>query len=163
MGSQHQAPSPTLRQMRDARAYEAPRRTGRTALSSPALSLSSRTLPGGRKSILFAACAEFPVHRGHQAGGREKARDRQQSAGSALGSVHNPGTEILPNFRAIDFNRRVFAYPLIEADSLTLIDTGIAGDVRRILDEVEIIWRNVKDIRQIVLTHCHKRVLGRSS
>src|SRR2546425_9551779 len=39
-------------------------------------------------------------HRGHQAGGREKARDRQQSAGSALGSVHNPGTEILPNFRS---------------------------------------------------------------
>ena len=68
--------------------------------------------------------------------------------------------EILPNLRAIDFNGNVWAYLYIEADSLTLIDTGIAGDVRLILDEIDGLGRAVDDLRQVVLTHCHKDHAG---
>lgn len=68
--------------------------------------------------------------------------------------------EILPNLRAIDFNGSVWAYLYVEADSLTLIDTGIAGDVRLILNEIDGVGRAVGDLRQVVLTHCHKDHAG---
>jgi len=71
--------------------------------------------------------------------------------------------QILPNLRAIDFNSRVWAYLYTEADSLTLIDTGIAGDVQLILDAIAKMGRKPADLRQIVLTHCHKDHVGTAS
>jgi len=38
---------------------------------------------------------------------------------------------------------------------LSIIDTGIAGSAKRILDALEKAGRKPEDVRQIVLTHCH--------
>jgi glyoxylase-like metal-dependent hydrolase (beta-lactamase superfamily II) len=67
---------------------------------------------------------------------------------------------VLPNLKAIDFNGRVWAYLYSEADSLTLIDTGIAGSVQLVLDAVHDSGSSIDRLRQIVLTHCHKDHLG---
>lgn len=68
--------------------------------------------------------------------------------------------QVLPHLRAIDFGGRVCAYLYQEADSLTLIDTGIAGDVQLILDAIAEAGRKPSDLRQIILTHCHKDHAG---
>lgn len=44
---------------------------------------------------------------------------------------------------------------LIDADGLTLIDTGIAGSADKILAAVRSMGRQPSDIRQILVTHCH--------
>ena len=68
--------------------------------------------------------------------------------------------QILPNLRAVDFNGRVWAYLYQEADSLTIIDTGIAGDLQFILDAIAELGRQPADLRQIILTHCHRDHAG---
>jgi glyoxylase-like metal-dependent hydrolase (beta-lactamase superfamily II) len=68
--------------------------------------------------------------------------------------------QVLSNLHAIDFNGRVWAYLYTEADALTLIDTGIAGDIQLIFDAIEEAGRRASDVRQIVLTHCHKDHAG---
>ena len=69
-------------------------------------------------------------------------------------------TQILPNLRAIDFHGRVWAYLYEDADSFTLIDTGIAGDEILILDAIAASGHSVSYLRQIILTHCHKDHAG---
>ncbi len=44
---------------------------------------------------------------------------------------------------------------LIEADGLTLVDTGIAGSAEKILQAVREIGKQPADIRHILVTHCH--------
>lgn len=44
---------------------------------------------------------------------------------------------------------------LIEADGLTLIDTGVAGSAGKILDAVRELGKQPRDIRHILVTHCH--------
>lgn len=41
------------------------------------------------------------------------------------------------------------------ADSLTLVDTGLAGAAEKVLRAVAAIGRQPGDIRRIVITHCH--------
>jgi glyoxylase-like metal-dependent hydrolase (beta-lactamase superfamily II) len=68
--------------------------------------------------------------------------------------------QILPNLHAIDFHGRVWAYLYTEADSLTLIDTGIAGDEQIVVDAIAALGHNPSYLRQIILTHCHKDHAG---
>ena len=44
---------------------------------------------------------------------------------------------------------------LIDADGLTLIDTGVPGSADTILQAVRGLGRQASDIRQILVTHCH--------
>lgn len=44
---------------------------------------------------------------------------------------------------------------LIDSDELTLIDTGWAKDVEKIMESVRAIGRRPTDIRHILVTHCH--------
>ena len=44
---------------------------------------------------------------------------------------------------------------LIDADGLTLIDTGVAGSTGKILGAVRALGRQPQDIRHILVTHCH--------
>jgi len=44
---------------------------------------------------------------------------------------------------------------LIETDHLTLIDTGLPGSAENILEAVRSLGRQPRDIRHILVTHCH--------
>jgi glyoxylase-like metal-dependent hydrolase (beta-lactamase superfamily II) len=44
---------------------------------------------------------------------------------------------------------------LIDADGLTLVDTGYAKDTEKIAAAAQTIGRQPKDIRHILVTHCH--------
>jgi len=47
------------------------------------------------------------------------------------------------------------AYLYQEHDRLTLIDTGLAGEARYILDAIAALGRRPVDLDQIVISHCH--------
>ena len=42
-----------------------------------------------------------------------------------------------------------------DSDGLTLVDTGVPGSADRITDAVHSLGRDLTDIRQILVTHCH--------
>jgi glyoxylase-like metal-dependent hydrolase (beta-lactamase superfamily II) len=44
---------------------------------------------------------------------------------------------------------------LIDTDHLTLIDTGLPGSAGRILEAVAALGRRPKDVRHLLVTHCH--------
>ena len=46
-------------------------------------------------------------------------------------------------------------YLLVEGDQLTVIDTGTAGNAKKIVDYVQKIGRQPSSVSTIVLTHCH--------
>lgn len=46
-------------------------------------------------------------------------------------------------------------YLLIEGDELTVIDTGTAGNAKKIVDYVQKIGRQPSNVSTIILTHCH--------
>jgi len=61
--------------------------------------------------------------------------------------------QIVPGVYAISLGI-VNAY-LLDADGLTLIDTGTPGSAPKILDAVRSLGRQPSDIRQIIVTHAH--------
>lgn len=68
--------------------------------------------------------------------------------------------EITPALYAIDFDGRVWAYLYREADRLTLVDTGMAGQLERIWQAIAQIGHTPKNLRQVVITHCHEDHTG---
>jgi len=42
-----------------------------------------------------------------------------------------------------------------ESDGLILVDTGVAGSMGQFLEAVHFLGRDIKDIRHILVTHCH--------
>jgi len=52
------------------------------------------------------------------------------------------------------------AYLYLEADRLTLIDTGLAGSAGRIWRAIEALGRRPEDLRQVVVTHHHRDHAG---
>jgi len=46
-------------------------------------------------------------------------------------------------------------YLVIEGDGLTVIDTGTAGNAKKIVDYVQKIGRQPSNVSTIILTHCH--------
>ena len=58
-----------------------------------------------------------------------------------------------------DVSRFVYLY-LLEAQSLYLIDTGVFGSQRQILDHLAAIGRDVSEIKGIFLTHAHPDHIG---
>ena len=68
--------------------------------------------------------------------------------------------EIIPGVHLIEQMGIGQAYLYQEADRLTLIDTGLAGDAERIFSAIEVIGRRPNDLRQIVITHCHADHVG---
>jgi hydroxyacylglutathione hydrolase len=62
--------------------------------------------------------------------------------------------EIIPNVHRVDgVNANV--YLVLDRSKLMLIDTGMPGSFRRIIDYVNRINRKPSEITTIVLTHCH--------
>jgi len=68
-------------------------------------------------------------------------------------------TEIVKGIHRIDKASANMAhanvYLLIEGDELTVIDTGTAGNAKKIVDYVQKIGRKPSSVSTIVLTHCH--------
>ena len=54
----------------------------------------------------------------------------------------------------------VHAFLLDDGNGLTLIDTLYDSDAHRILAELQRIGKTAQDIKQIVMTHCHRSHLG---
>ncbi len=61
--------------------------------------------------------------------------------------------EVIPGLWMIEGPGPCYLYR--DADTYTLIDTGIAGDTARILDYLEEIGGKPEQLRQIILTHSH--------
>jgi glyoxylase-like metal-dependent hydrolase (beta-lactamase superfamily II) len=63
--------------------------------------------------------------------------------------------EIVPGVHTIDSLGMGRAYLAIDADRVTIIDTGLKGSAERLLRAVEAAGRRPQDVRQIVITHHH--------
>jgi glyoxylase-like metal-dependent hydrolase (beta-lactamase superfamily II) len=63
--------------------------------------------------------------------------------------------EIVPGVHAIDSLGMGRAYLAIDADRVTVIDTGLKGSAERVLRAVEALGRKPQDVRQIVISHHH--------
>jgi glyoxylase-like metal-dependent hydrolase (beta-lactamase superfamily II) len=61
--------------------------------------------------------------------------------------------EIVPGVHTIDSLGMGRAYLAIDADRVTVIDTGLKGSAERVLRAVEAAGRKPQDVRQIVITH----------
>ncbi len=61
--------------------------------------------------------------------------------------------EVIPGLWMIEGLGPCYLYR--DADTYTLIDTGITGDTTRILDHLEKVGGNPEQLRQIILTHSH--------
>jgi hydroxyacylglutathione hydrolase len=67
--------------------------------------------------------------------------------------------EIMPNIHRVDgVNANV--YLVLDQSELMLIDTGMPGSFRRIIDYANRIYRKPSEITTIVLTHCHIDHMG---
>jgi glyoxylase-like metal-dependent hydrolase (beta-lactamase superfamily II) len=67
--------------------------------------------------------------------------------------------ELQPDIHVVDgVNCNV--YVILEADGLTLIDTGIPGSDKKVVAYLERIGRSLRDVRRIVLTHQHPDHIG---
>jgi glyoxylase-like metal-dependent hydrolase (beta-lactamase superfamily II) len=63
--------------------------------------------------------------------------------------------QIIEGVHSIDFLGMGRAYLAVEADRVTLIDTGLPGRTERVLRAVEAAGQKAESIRQIVITHHH--------
>jgi len=68
--------------------------------------------------------------------------------------------EIAPGVHTIDSLGMGRAYMVVEADRVTLIDTGLRGSADRVLNAIEAVGRRPADVRQIVITHHHMDHVG---
>ena len=78
----------------------------------------------------------------------------------ATAKTDNQHVEITSQIQGIDFQGRVWAYACLERDYVTLIDAGVADRIDTALDSMRTTGRTAKDVRQIILTHCHKDHTG---
>ncbi len=62
--------------------------------------------------------------------------------------------EIVPGVHSIEGARMGHAF-LVEAEGLTLIDTGLRGSAQPVLNALAALGRRPTDLRQIVITHHH--------
>ena len=60
--------------------------------------------------------------------------------------------EIIPNVHVIS-GGFVNCYLIVDPDGLTLIDTGLAGNAKRVLQYVEGLGRKPGDVKRIIITH----------
>lgn len=72
-------------------------------------------------------------------------------------ALYHPFT--IPVTPELILNRFVYSY-LIFGDTITLIDTGVAGSDARIFDYIRSQGCNPSDIEQIILTHSHPDHIG---
>ena len=63
--------------------------------------------------------------------------------------------EIVPGVHTIDSLGMGRAYLAVDADRVTVIDTGLKGSAERVLRAVESAGRKPRGVRQIVITHHH--------
>ena len=68
--------------------------------------------------------------------------------------------EIVPGVYTIDSLRTGRAYLVIDADRVTLIDTGLRGSAERVLRAVESAGRKPKDVCQVIISHHHGDHIG---
>jgi len=60
--------------------------------------------------------------------------------------------EIIPNVRALS-SAVVNCYLIVDADGLTLIDTGLPGNFKKVLNAIAGLGKQPGDLRRIVITH----------
>jgi len=68
--------------------------------------------------------------------------------------------EIVPDVSLMDGLRGANVYVLVAEGGLTLIDSGVAGDVERIVAQLQAASYRLSDVHRIVLTHAHGNHIG---
>ena len=68
--------------------------------------------------------------------------------------------QIKIDFRVTEQVSRFVCVYILEADSLYLIDSGVFGCGKQIMDYLDSIGRNIADIKGIFLTHAHPDHIG---
>ena len=68
--------------------------------------------------------------------------------------------EIVPGVHTIDSLGMGRAYLIIDADRVTIVDTGLKGSAEKVLRAVEAAGRKSQDVGQIVITHHHGDHVG---
>ncbi len=63
--------------------------------------------------------------------------------------------QIIPDVYLMEGLRRAHVYLLTSEEGVTLIDTGLAGEVDRIVDQLGEGGYALSNLRAIILTHCH--------
>jgi glyoxylase-like metal-dependent hydrolase (beta-lactamase superfamily II) len=68
--------------------------------------------------------------------------------------------QVLPNIYLVEGLRAAHVYVLASEEGLTLIDSGTAGEVDKIVKQIEKVGYTLSDIRAIVVTHAHSDHTG---
>jgi glyoxylase-like metal-dependent hydrolase (beta-lactamase superfamily II) len=69
-------------------------------------------------------------------------------------------TEVLPGLFTIRSKLIVNVFWIVDGNSVTLIDTGLAGSADKILRGIAACGRQPRDVRDILVTHCHRDHAG---
>ena len=64
-------------------------------------------------------------------------------------------TELLPGVWPVDGSVGCVTYLIVDADGVTLVDTGLRGNVPRIYATMRKAGRGPKDLKRIIVTHAH--------
>jgi glyoxylase-like metal-dependent hydrolase (beta-lactamase superfamily II) len=71
-----------------------------------------------------------------------------------------PPKEVLPGLFTIRSKRIVNVFWIVDGETVTLIDTGLAGSADTILEGIAACGRQPADVRHILVTHCHRDHAG---
>src|SRR5271157_5060766 len=63
-------------------------------------------------------------------------------------------TEVIPGIFMVDGIRGCKVYVVVD-DGITIIDTGMGGNDKKILDMIKGLGYGPSDIKRIIITHCH--------
>ena len=81
----------------------------------------------------------------------------------AIGHALGMARVVLPGVLQILFPTAVVNGFLVNADELTLVDTGTPGAASKVLDAIRDVGRSPSDVRRIVLTHRHSDHSGNAA
>jgi glyoxylase-like metal-dependent hydrolase (beta-lactamase superfamily II) len=71
-----------------------------------------------------------------------------------------PPKELLPGLFTMSSGGIVNLFWIIDGNTVTLIDTGLKGTADRILQNIAACGRQPQDVRDILVTHCHRDHAG---
>jgi glyoxylase-like metal-dependent hydrolase (beta-lactamase superfamily II) len=68
-------------------------------------------------------------------------------------------TEIIPDIYQVDGIRGCHVYVIVD-NGITVIDTGMGGNAKKILDTIKGLGYGPSDVKRIIITHCHMDHVG---
>ena len=97
--------------------------------------------------------------RGGCRGGRQADREPRRTAAAAGTSLMAVAEEIFPFIYAVPLGY-VNAFLLADPDGPTLVDSGLKGNYKRILQAIREIGRKPEELRHVLVTHHHADHVG---